>query len=475
MNKYITVLFANLLFVNLLFADQNSDNTSNFYNVDNEDDEFQFVQNWEDISNSIMKEIENINLMNESNFNRLPEKRFISIISESVQSYPQTLLSLERKKESELNLDLAKSAFFPKIDFGAGSGEQSTEYPTGTIDGSQDRFSLSLSQLVYDFNQTKYSVDAAKKKIAGAELSEKAAKLDNSMMAIQYYLEYFRANALLSFATKQTESAQALVYMLAEKEKLGGTSKHEIARAKIKYAESLNRIPVLEQNLIVAKNRYKIFFSNLELDPKDVFYPAEPKIILSNNADLETIYENYPMVQSMREVIEASKLEMKALNNAKFGGFFLEGSTSKVNGSLSTSAQDSESIMLTFRSNLYSGGSRKAQIATAKSKITQQQLQLEQMKNDYFLALNQAKTNLIKEQKTFLSTKELVEQSLLSYKGTLELFFARKGGLLDVFSLQESIFDAGSLMVNSFVNKTLAKYRYMHITGELFDYIYQEI
>ena len=90
--------------------------------------------------------------------------------------------------------------------------------------------------------------------------------------------------------------------------------------------------------------------------------------------------------------------------------------------------------MITFRSNLFSGGSRKAQMSVAKSKITQQQLQLEQMKNDYFLALNQAKTNLIKEQKTFLSTKELVEQSLLSYKGTLELFFARKGGLLDVFS-----------------------------------------
>ena len=59
-----------------------------------------------------------------------------------------------------------------------------------------------------------------------------------------------------------------------------------------------------------------------------------------------------------------------------------------------------------------------------------------------------------------------------SFKGTLELFFARKGGLLDVFSIQESIFSAGSLMVNSFVNKTLAKYRYMHVTGQLLDYIY---
>ena len=75
---------------------------------------------------------------------------------------------------------------------------------------------------------------------------------------------------------------------------------------------------------MLQKNRYKNIFSNLELNPKDVFYPAEPKIILSNNDDLETIYENYPMVQSMREVMEASKLEMKALNNAKFGGFFLK-------------------------------------------------------------------------------------------------------------------------------------------------------
>jgi len=475
MRTYSTYFLISIFFNTSIFANEYLDTPSEIQMQDVKEDGLQFIQNWEDISNSIMKEIENINLMNESNFNRLPAKRFITIIRQSIQSYPQTLLSLERKKESESNLELAKSAFFPRIDFGAGSGEQSTEYPTGTIDGSQDRFSISLSQMVYDFNQTKYSVDAAKKKIIGAELSEKAAKLDNSMMAIQYYLEYFRANALLSFAIKQTESAQALVYMLAEKEKLGGTSQHEIARAKIKYAESLNRIPVLEQNLIITKNRYKIFFSNIELNPKDVFYPAEPEIILSDTDDMEAMYDNYPIVQSMREVIDALKLEMKALNNAKFGGFFLEGSTSKVNGSLSTSAQDSESIMLTFRSNLFSGGSRKAQLAAAKSKITQQQLQLDQMKNDYFLALNQAKTNLIKEQKTFLSTKELVEQSLLSYKGTLELFFARKGGLLDVFSLQESIFDAGSLMVNSFVNKTLAKYRYMHVTGELFDYIYQEI
>ena len=43
---------------------------------------------------------------------------------------------------------------------------------------------------------------------------------------------------------------------------------------------------------------------------------------------------------------------------------------------------------------------------------------------------------------------------------------------MDVFSIQESIFSAGSLMVNSFVNKTLAKYRYMHVTGQLLDYIY---
>ena len=43
--------------------------------------------------------------------------------------------------------------------------------------------------------------------------------------------------------------------------------------------------------------------------------------------------------------------------------------------------------MITFRSNLFSGGSRKAQMSVAKSKITQQQLQLEQMKNDYFQLL----------------------------------------------------------------------------------------
>lgn len=156
-------LFYSLVFSYLSFADSNIDQFEE-YNVDVNDIGTQFVQNWQEISKSILEEIEKINLMEESNFNRLPEKRFISLISDAVQSYPQTLLSLEQRKEVESNYDLARSALFPNINLGAGSGEQSSEYPTGTIKGSQDRFSLSLSQLLFDFNQTKLNIESAKKK-----------------------------------------------------------------------------------------------------------------------------------------------------------------------------------------------------------------------------------------------------------------------------------------------------------------------
>ena len=138
-----------------------------------------FVQNWQEISQSILEEIEKINQMNESSYNRLPEKQFIELINKSVQSYPNTLLNLQKKKETEASLALAKSSLFPNINIGAGSGEQSTEYPTGTIDGSQDRLSLSFSQLIFDFKQTKLNIAAANKKITSAELSENAARLDN--------------------------------------------------------------------------------------------------------------------------------------------------------------------------------------------------------------------------------------------------------------------------------------------------------
>ena len=157
------ILFSSLVFSQLSFSDNNLEQFEK-YNVDVNDVGTQFVQNWQEISKSILEEIEKINLMNESNFNRLPEKRFISLISDAVQSYPQTLLSLEQRKEVESTYDLARSALFPNINLGAGSGEQSSEYPTGTIKGSQDRFSLSLSQLLFDFNQTKLNIESAKKK-----------------------------------------------------------------------------------------------------------------------------------------------------------------------------------------------------------------------------------------------------------------------------------------------------------------------
>lgn len=465
--------FLLIFFSSFALAEENSDNSGEFYN--SADSSTLFVQNWQEISQSIIEEIEKINQMNESSYNRLPEKQFIELINKSVQSYPNTLLNLQKKKETEAGLALAKSSLFPNINIGAGSGEQSTEYPTGTIDGSQDRLSLSFSQLIFDFKQTKLNIAAANKKITSAELSENAARLDNCMLAIQNYLEYYRASSLLSLGLKQAESAKSLVLMLSEKEKLGGTSQHEISRARIKYAEALNKIPVLEQNLLVTKNKYEMFFADTSINPSGIFFPVEPNIDVMQNEDFNSIYENYPVVKSTREAIETAILEIDALSRAKFGGFFLEGSTSKVAGSLSTSAQDSQSIMLIYRSNVFSGGAHRAKVDEAKARLAQQKIQLEQLKKDYLLAFNQSKSNYLKEQKTFLSTKEIVDQSMQSFKGTLELFFARKGGLLDVFSIQESIFSAGSLMVNSFVNKTLAKYRYMHVTGQLLDYIYPKI
>ena len=178
--------FLLIFFSSFALAEENSDNSGEFYN--SADSSTLFVQNWQEISQSIIEEIEKINQMNESSYNRLPEKQFIELINKSVQSYPNTLLNLQKKKETEAGLALAKSSLFPNINIGAGSGEQSTEYPTGTIDGSQDRLSLSFSQLIFDFKQTKLNIAAANKKITSAELTENAARLDNCMLAIQIIL-----------------------------------------------------------------------------------------------------------------------------------------------------------------------------------------------------------------------------------------------------------------------------------------------
>ena len=71
--KIVKLLSLFTVFSYLSFADSNIEEFKE-YNVDVNDIETQFVQNWQQISKSILEEIEKINLMNESNFNRLPEK-----------------------------------------------------------------------------------------------------------------------------------------------------------------------------------------------------------------------------------------------------------------------------------------------------------------------------------------------------------------------------------------------------------------
>ena len=68
MKMYSTYFLISIIFTTSIFANESLDTQSEIHKKDVKEDGLQFVQNWEDISNSIMKEIENINLMNESNF-----------------------------------------------------------------------------------------------------------------------------------------------------------------------------------------------------------------------------------------------------------------------------------------------------------------------------------------------------------------------------------------------------------------------
>ena len=152
----------------------------------------------------------------------------------AVEWHPAISEAIGKLYQQNQNVIIARSGYYPQISGGLSSG-----YDSGlTGNGESQSFSLSMSQMLYDFGKVSSSVDSALARVsasqAGILLSIDQVTRETSFTVI----ELQRSQRLVALAHDQVEGVSSIAGLAKKRSEMGASTRSDLiqARARVEAA-----------------------------------------------------------------------------------------------------------------------------------------------------------------------------------------------------------------------------------------------
>jgi outer membrane protein TolC len=127
----------------------------------------------------------------------------------------------------------------------------------------------------------------------------------------------------------------------------------------------------------------------------------------------------------------------------------------------------STSMVLQMSIPLYDGGAGKARKEDAALKAQQSALEFDVAMRSFEKTLLQSQAEVKSSEEILTSRSVSVRSAIASMRAVREQFAFNKGTLLDLISVQDSLYQSGKDMIDASADRNLARYRLAHLTSEL--------
>lgn len=147
-------------------------------------------------------------------------------VHSALNEHPAIVESLSRLDAQQEQISVARAGYWPQLRGGVNTGYRHT---TGR---SEEAFTLSASQMLYDFGKVSSAVDAAARGVDREEASVLLAAEDLVRETAQAFIEARRYEVLLELATEQIAAIAELEELAAKRSALGASSVSDQVQAK---------------------------------------------------------------------------------------------------------------------------------------------------------------------------------------------------------------------------------------------------
>lgn len=394
-------------------------------------------------------------------------------VSEVLRTNPVVQERLKNFHETQQDLNIAESEFYPSLDYVGSYGRNSAGRLKDDItDDSYRQYtnSLRLTQNLFNGFSTVNKIDYQKERILAAAHHYIENANEMAFQMVQAYIDIIRGHQLYQNAKDNVKINETIYEDVKSLYNNGLTTKSEMTKIFASLSLAKSNLLVQSNNVKEKEFKFKRIFGR-EVDISTLTLP-KLDLVLPESLERATMYaiENNPSIIVSQHNIKGSQALYKQKKSAYYPkvDFIVEQAYDDVNKRNNFDAPDDRlSAYVTLSWNLFRGGADSANVQKGRSNIHKEVELLRDLKRQTIegIELSWSAYEMIGNQlKELYQYNSYSQDTLDSYKSEYEL---GRRTLLDLLSAQNDLNNSKSEIINAQADKLFAQYRILDAMGLL--------
>jgi outer membrane protein len=396
------------------------------------------------------------------------------------QTNPQLNAQRATVRSTDENVPQALSGYRPKVALTASAGFQYTD-TLNTFGGTPTQIlktdvagsnaprsaGLTISQTLYNGNQTANKTRAAESQVSGAREGLRVLEQTILLAAATIYMDYLRDAAIVEVQRSNVRVLDQTLKQTRDRFNVGEVTRTDVAQSEAQLAAGQTQLLAAEATLITTKANFRRIIGNEPAalapgSPVDRYLPSS----LPGAVELSLI-EN-PNVTAAMYGIDVNFLQVKVNEGALLPTVTMQASVQQsYEQQLQVFRSFGASAIAQLSVPIYQGGAEYSLIRQSKETLAQQRLVLEQTRDQTRANTVTAWGQLVAGKAQVASAQAQVTASEIALNGVREEAKAGQRTTLDVLNAQQALVNARVALVTAQHDRVVASYAVLSSVGRL--------
>ncbi len=396
------------------------------------------------------------------------------------QNNPQLNAQRAQVRATDEGVPQALSGYRPKVNLTASAGIQYTDTlstsggtPTALVRTETHGVNpprsvgLTVTQSVYNGNQTANKTRAAESATSGAREGLRVLEENVLLSAATVYMDYLRDSAIVEVNKSNVRVLEQTLKQTRDRFNVGEVTRTDVAQSEAQLAAGKTQELTAEANLVTTRANFRRIIGNEPENlapgsPVDRYLPAT----LQGAVELSLI-EN-PNVTAAMYGVDVNFLQVKINEGALLPQVNVLASVQRADEqTLITPKSFGASAIAQVTVPIYQGGAEYSLIRQSKETLAQQRLNLETTRDQSRANTITAWGQLVAGKAQVASAQSQVTASEVALNGVREEAKAGQRTTLDVLNAQQTLVNARVSLVTAQHDRVVASYSVLSAIGRL--------
>lgn len=404
-----------------------------------------------------------------------------SALAKAYQNNPQLNAQRAIVRQTDELVPQALSGYRPTLSVTASYGQQYSDTTVQQRVGDQPAgppnrefgwhtpraVEIQGQQTLFNGFRTGNRTRAAESQVSGAREALRVMEQQVLLDAATAYMDVLRDTATLELQRNNVRVLQETLRQTRDRFAVGEVTRTDVAQAEAQLAAGQSAVAAAESTLIASRARYRQIIG---ADP-GILAPGMPVDRFSPStlpAAVSAALTENPNVTAAMYGIDVAYLQVKIAEGALYPQLTLTGTVQKQwEPSITVKELFTAAAILNLQVPIYQGGAEYSLIRQQKEVLSQQRLNLEQVRNQVRATVVQSWGQMQAAKAQILSAQQQVAASEIALNGVREEARVGQRTTLDVLNAQQALVNARVSLIVAQRDRVVASFNLLSAVGRL--------